>query len=405
MSCQSGYRTTTLEDFDMFTKNHAWGMFSPAPSPASRSTFSAKRLLPGFLALLSVLACSDHSNVTNPAAATLATRALQVPPPASKILYGLHSDISWYTDSAYRTRTVTVAKTLHAQVLRVELTWEWIEYKRNRRDWTVIDDVVKKLLAAGIRPLFVVSGSPSWAVGVTEAQDENFYLHVPTDSAKFHTWVAKYASFVNAAAQRYKGKVTMWEIGNEPNDAYSWRPAPSIGQYAAWYVALRSAIKQVDPTSLVALGGLNGLGYDMDAPGMRGTVFLAGLYALHVYPDVVAIHTYSNRGQGPDVHIAEAGNFDDIALTHNLMVANGQGNKPMWITEWGWAVDNVSPTQQADYLSKSLGLLESTYAPYVTVAIYYSEFDPSPTYHYGLYTQDLVMRPAATVFQNFMSTR
>ena len=197
----------------------------------------------------------------------------------------------------------------------------------------------------------------------------------------------------------------MWEIGSEPNDAYFWRPAPNVTQYATWYTALRSAIKGVDPSALVALGGLDGLGYDLDPPGMRGTAFLTALYALHVYPDIVAIHPYSNLGQAPNVHLNGADNFDDIAAVHNLMVANGQGSTPMWVTEWGWSVDKVTPTQQATYLSQSLALLDSTYASYVTVATYYSEFDPSSVYHYGLYTENFTARPAATAFQNFLSTR
>ena len=194
----------------------------------------------------------------------------------------------------------------------------------------------------------------------------------------------------------------MWEIGNEPNDADFWKPAPNVAQYATWYTALRTAIKQVDPTSLVALGGLNGLGYDMDPPGMRGTAFLTALYARHVYPDVVAIHPYSNMGQSPAVNLSEADNFDDIAVVHNFMAANGQGSIPLWITEWGWSVDKVTPTQQADYLGQSLALLDSAYASYVTVATCYSEFDPSSIYHYGLYTAQFTARPAAAVFPDVL---
>jgi hypothetical protein len=370
-----------------------------------RSSLSVSSLFAATVACLAMLACGNDAQQKDFVAPTRRANVVSTQTAKSNILYGLYSDVSWYNDATYRSQSIATAKALHTQVVRVDLLWEWIEYKRNHRTWTVIDDVVNQLTAAGIRPLLVVAGSPPWAAGVSEAKDENFYLYVPTDSVKFRTWVSQYTDFITAVAQRYKGKVTMWEIGNEPNDADFWKPAPNVAQYATWYIALRSAIKGVDPTSLVALGGLNGLGYDMDPPGMRGTAFLTALYALHVYPDIVAIHPYSNVGQSPAIHLNGADNFDDIAVVHNLMVANGQGSIPLWVTEWGWSVDKVTPAQQADYLGQSLALLDSAYASYVTVATYYSEFDPSSIYHYGLYTEQFTPRPAAGVFQTFMSTR
>jgi hypothetical protein len=288
--------------------------------------------------------------------------------------------------------------------MRVGLFWMWIEYAQGHRDWSVPDHMVKALTDAGIRPIFAVLGSPPWASRVSERKNEYFYLYVPTDSTRFRTWVSQYTAFVTAAAQRYKGKVTMWELGNEQNDAWFWRPAPSVGQYAAWYKSLRTGILGVDPSALVAMGGINGLGNDLVAPSIGGRTFLRALYNLHVYPDIIAIHPYSNRGQSPLVHVDQASNFDDIDSVHTLMTSYGQGSRPLWITEWGWSVDAVTPAQQQDYLMKSINLLESKYASYVTVATYYSEFDPSTTYHFGLYTKDFTLRPAGAAFRDFLAT-
>lgn len=371
--------------------------------------------------VMSVLACAGASDSTSPSVAdasaseaktasktatsSTATTSSATPTAKSHILYGVHSDITWYKDASYRTQAITTATTIHAQVMRIGLLWMWIEYTRGHRDWTVMDDVVNRVVAAGMQPLVTVSGSPEWASGVTEAADEDFYLYVPTDSTKFKQWVADYVDFMKAATTRYKGKVTMWEIGNEQNDAYFWRPRANVNQYATWYVALRTAIKQIDPTAIVALGGMNSLGYDIDANSMRGPAFLSAVYAKGIYPDAVAIHPYSNQAQSPEVHIKNAGNFDDIDLVRNVMVANGQSNAPIWLTEWGWTIDKVSPAVQADYLTKSLNLLETKYSSYVTVATYYSHFDPTIPLHFGLYTHDFVMRPAGAAFRDFMANR
>ena len=323
----------------------------------------------------------------------------------SQILYGVHSDITWNKDPAYRVKEIATAQALHVEVMRVGLMWEWIEYRQNKRDWSVMDDVVEKLTRAGITPLLNVSGSPSWANGKAERDDPDFYLDVPTDPQLFARWVREYATFVSFAALRYKGKVRLWELGNEENDAYFWRPAPNVDSYITWYLALRVAIKSVDPSATVALGGLNGLGYDMDRPGMRGTKFLTGVYERGVHPDAIAIHPYSNRGQGPDVHVWRAGNFDDIDLVRSIMIANGQARTPIWITEWGWTTDKVSEALQAAYLQKSLALIESKYACCVAIATYYSDIDPTLPYHFGLYTRDFVARPAALVMRQFLAGR
>ena len=42
---------------------------------------------------------------------------------------------------------------------------------------------------------------------------------------------------------------------------------------------------------------------------------------------------------------------------------------------------------------------------YVTLATYYSHFDPTAPYHYGLFTHDFTERPAAAVLRSFLADR
>ncbi len=136
---------------------------------------------------------------------------------------------------------------------------------------------------------------------------------------------------------------------------------------------------------------------------MSGVAFLQGLYGLGVHPDNVAIHPYSDHNQAPTVHLAGDENFDDIGLIHDLMIANGQGNAGLWITEWGWNTAKISEAQQGTYLRQSLDLIESQY-PYVALATYFSEYDtPSVSTSFGLLHADGAPKAGMAQFQAFMA--
>jgi hypothetical protein len=323
------------------------------------------------------------------------------PPVPPRPLLGVHSDVMWKVDGAFRTRAIGAARDLKAEVARVGLLWMWIEFARGKQDWTIPDGVIQGLTDAGIEPLLVVYGSPPWANGVSSQGNFYHYLHVPTDPVAFQNWVEAYRTFVAQTARRYQGRVRKWELWSEPNDAFFWRPAPRVDQYATWFTSVRDAILAEDPGAQIASGGLNQLVVSYDQ-NLSGRAFLQGLYDRHLYPDIVAIHPYSNQGQSPDQHIPGAGNFDDIDQVLAVMSQNSQGQRKLWVTEWGWSTAKVSEAAQAEYLTRSLQLLSTRYAPWVTVATYFSEFDTPPAYAFGLYSTTWTPKAAGIAFRQFL---
>jgi hypothetical protein len=205
---------------------------------------------------------------------------------------------------------------------------------------------------------------------------------------------------MSEAAMRYKGKVRKWELWNEQNETYFWKPTPNIDHYAQWYTAAYQAIKAVDPTAEVSLGGLAGL---VAGCCITGQSFLQGLYDRGIRPDIVAIHPYALKEQAPDVHLPWESNFDDIAAIRSLMVANGEGSKPIWATEWGWSSTTIGEVTQAAYVKKSLEMIASLY-PYVTIATYFLDYDRGQ-YNHGLYDASFRMKPSGAAFRDFLLTR
>lgn len=313
--------------------------------------------------------------------------------PARALQLGLHMDMTFSDDQGVNARAVTLAKTVYAKVSRNSFLWHRVEPEKGKRDWSQFDQIVDMLVSAGIEPLMCVYGSPPWASGAT-GSEEQYWLHVPTDPAKFEAWLAQYKNFMREAAQRYKGKVRKWELWNEENISDAWRPKVNLDQYVAWYTAMREVIRSVDKDAEIALGGLGNLTF-VGEGSMPGYLFLETLYEKGVHPDVVAIHPYTKVA--PDQFKQWDNNFDDISLIHRIMESHGQSGRPLWITEWGWSSGEIGEQRQAMYLKKSLEMLETRFK-YVSMALYFIDWDRQPQYYFGLYTAEFVSKPAAFVF-------
>jgi hypothetical protein len=215
---------------------------------------------------------------------------------------------------------------------------------------------------------------------------------VPEDPQAFDAWVAAYADFARDAARRYRGRVHRWEIGNEANEHFFWKPRPDVRRYAQWYTAMRAAILAEDPSAQVAVGGLAGVAAGGDIPGIR---FLQGLHALGVYPEIVALHPYPSDQHAPDVHLRWQDNFDDIGMVHDYLERSGHPAR-IWVTEWGWSSAKLGAETQARYTAKSLEMIRDEF-PYVEVATMFVDHD-RPTYSQGLFRADGSAKPAATEF-------
>lgn len=317
-------------------------------------------------------------------------------------LFGVHSDLTWYHDASFHSAVIAAdAGVLHAQLSRNSLLWHLVEKSKGSDDWSATDDVVSKLVAAGITPEFTVYGSPSWANNVPTSTPDS-YLYVPQDPAAFQRWVADYASFLQRAAARYSGKVNLWECGNEENEHYFWKPAPSVSQFVTWYKACRSAILAGNPQAKVAVGGLAGVIIPGYSPDISGRTFLKQMLAAGAPVDHVAIHPYAIHNQSPAVHVPWDGNFDDIGQIRDFLDAQGLQNVDIWVTEWGWNAARLGAQTQSDLVMKSLEMLRTDF-PYVTYAFYFCDFDRSG-YTYGLLDANLKPKVAGASFGRFVRT-
>lgn len=321
-------------------------------------------------------------------------------------LYGVHMNLNTI-DPSRRARALSNARDiLHAQVARNNLMWSRIEPNQGQFDWASADYAVNAQVGAGIEPLMVLVGSPSWANNPPAGSPDQA-SYIPQDDEAFQTWVRQYSAFAARAAARYKGRVRHWEIWNEENGRFTWLPRPNPERYARFYNSMRAAIKGVDPGAKVALGGLNNLTAG-HPDTILGTDFIRRVYAAGVEPDYVAVHPYSSKSQAPDEYLQYENNFDDMQAIQAIVRANRP--VPIWVTEWGWSEEpessggwsttGVDRATQAKYVYCSLNLLARKYT-YVTLATYFLDHDRRDFKH-GLFDDELMPKPSALAFGKWM---
>ena len=294
---------------------------------------------------------------------------------------------------------------------RVTYYWSDIEPTEGNWQFAVYDDLVKRATDAGIPLLGILAYSMKReSVAAANLQGDPWALSFcPPDD------IAQFATFAGMVAARYP-QVQYWEVWNEPNTTYFWRPSPDPARYVQLLKLSYSAIKAANPNAVVVLGGLSPGAGNGQVNTTLASSFLQSVYqdGGKSYFDAVGFHPY-NDGAPPDSYLA-----DYVNSVHDVMTQNADGNKPVWITEIGWFVgagtNALSEAEQADYLSRSFTILYSL--NYVERVYWYNlkdYSDPSSTVtpspptacgpgvgnpvEYGLFRYAGSARPAAGAFR------
>ena len=266
---------------------------------------------------------------------------------------------------------------------RIAVPWRSVESAcKNCFDWTDLDRVVAALNAAGVKVMARISHPPDWARTVKLTDNG------PPDS------IFDYADFVQAVARRYgptspRGAIHAIGVWNEPNLTSEWNGVPISRDQAAQYLYMLKEtyrmVKEVNPSMLVVSAGLSPTGTN-DGTAQPDDVYLGWLYEekLARYSDVVGLHG-AGYGSPPE---AEFGSHPNPGLAHpsfyfrrieqlrEIMVANGDGAKQVWLLEFGWTTDPVNPDrvfyavtpeQQADYLVRGFTYARERWSPWIGV--------------------------------------
>jgi endo-1,4-beta-mannosidase len=295
-------------------------------------------------------------------------------------------------------KTLDQMQAMGVQNVRILIPWNNVEPANNFFNWTQVDTLVNAANARNMGILGVLNSTPAWAV----APGRPPVASPPASNAE-------YAQFVTAVAQRYAGKVSAYEVWNEPNAATFWNPAPDPAAYTKLLQAAYPAIKSGDPNATV-IGGVVGWVTDYPNLAISPAKYVQGMYdaGAQGYFDALSYHPYQYQvpfGQGKPY--GPASPINQLDLMHQEMVANGDGTKQIWATEYGEPTSVASEASQASFISNFLTTWSSE--SYTGPSFIYTTRDrktgsTSDQDTLGVLRTDWTRKPAANVIQQWTAT-
>jgi hypothetical protein len=282
--------------------------------------------------------------------------------------------------------------------IRFDVRWSLVQgFSPSVSDWSVPDRLVASAQAHGLSVVGIVDTTPGWAQAADAIQ--------PLTQWGVPALPSDFGNFASAAASRYRGIISAWEIWNEPNNPNTFLVgSPSIpsngAEYGQLVNAAAPAIAAADPGATVIVGAIA-------APGPPPTsvaapdAFLREMYAVltpaaHQAFAAVSYHPYTWNSQAMDS--SNPGNgFVLTPALYQAMVDNGDGAKQIWGTEISWVIATgqwpFTAQQQADSLTAGYAAWHAW--AYTGPLLWYTWWD-APDPGYGLIDSTGLPRPALT---------
>ena len=330
-------------------------------------------------------------------------------------------------------------KQLRTQLIRVNLSWGGPTGVAKRKpvnpmnpndpayNWSVYDRTVFYAQQYGMKVVFAILATPSWANG---AKGVNVAPRSALDLERFATAAARrYSGSFRTAEGRILPPVRQWLAWNEPNNPAFLRPqyvqvnGKPVIQSAIDYAKICNAIvkgvrKTTVGASKVACGVTGPRGNNNPnsvRPAVSPLPFLRAMkragakgfdaYAHHPYYG--APRETPSTPPPPGIHGNAAtaitlGNFNLLVRE----VTRLYGNKRMWITEYGYQTNppdrifGVSFVKQAAYMKQAYGIAKRN--PRVDMFLWFllrDERRGAEGWQSGLLTASGAKKPAFAAFQ------
>lgn len=336
--------------------------------------------------------------------------------------YGAAAQL-YYAD---RERALTLMNNANFDWVRQQIQWKDIEGPKGNFGWGELDAIVNEANAKEIKVMLSIVRAPSWArADQTNGMPDN---------------VKDMGDFVEALATRYKGKVQAYEIWNEQNlDHENGGSKDSIdaAKYMEMLIESYNRIKAIDPDAFVISGAPTSTG---DSPtAVDDMVYFEQMFAykdgiIKSHVDGIGFHpspSYNppdtlwpdNPGPGPGWQQHPTHYFRHIENLKAMMDKYGLGDYQVWVTEFGWATENVTPgyeygnaisyEMQGQYILDALQMTRNQYK-FVAVmmvwnlnfSIQWMQVDPPQPLHeqasFSILNTDWSPRPSYNNIQAFI---
>lgn len=333
------------------------------------------------------------------------------PPPSAPVTmnspdFGIQAFLWWRPDIAHR--DLGLIRDAGFTWVKQGFAWREIEGAgKGIFDWSVTDRIVDQVEQHGLKLIVRVDNEPAWA--------KREYRTIPAVFGEVTMGPPRdlqdYADFMYALASRYRGRIQIYQVWNEPNLAREWAGnPPSPQQYTQLLKIAYQAVKRADPNALVISAGLAPTTLDSEI-AMPDLKFIQGMYSAGAKPyfDALGAHgagykaapetdpatvasdpSLNNNDPSP-TELKRIYCFRHVEDVRQVMVDHGDASKQIVLLEFGWTIDERpdSPyywhrvqdqTVQGQYMMRAYQWAKEHWRPWIGVMslIYMPNVDWTP---------------------------
>lgn len=282
--------------------------------------------------------------------------------------------------------------------VRIDMGWAAVETARGvYSDWALqkYDLAIDLAHSEGLNVMLVFQRTPSWASGTDDQ------TRAPVD-------VEVFGDFALDMCLRYAGRVRAVEVWNEPNHSAFFtaqEPGDEAREHAMMVADVHAKIREHGPSGddavLVLAGGTSKIDIE----------WWKEMYDLGIAEntDIIAVNPYPDPADSSITGDSSGrSRIDGIDELIALMDRKGDGDKPIWFTEFGWSTHwnwfgtrswerGVSEAVQADRFEETVRFVESEY-PQIELVLWYNLRDREGTSgehetRFGLMRRNLEPKP------------
>lgn len=259
--------------------------------------------------------------------------------------FGVNTFLEQEVEPEKRERQVQMIADAGFHWIRQQFPWEDLEIdgkgdfidRRHDRDgdgindeisaWDKYDNIVNLSEQYSLDIIARLSAPPRWAwpAGAT----------IPTPPADMQDFV----DYATAVATHYQGRLRYYQVWNEPNLYPEWGDQTVNAEaYTDMLCRTYGALKAIDPQIVVITGAL-GPTVDLSGRNAYDLLYLQRMYQAGAGAcfDVLSVQGYGLWSGPTDQRLRQTTiNFQRHLWIRDMMVKNGDANKPIWISEAGW---------------------------------------------------------------------
>jgi len=218
--------------------------------------------------------------------------------------------------------------------------WPYVERTKGVFDWSNLDAWVNEAQSHGASYFFSPEKVPRWAAAdpssCAPAHARSSVIRCTSMVTDIHDW----DNYVTALVGRYKGRIQIYELWNEPNGTFTGTMADLVTLTTHMYNMIRSIDR--DALILSPSPSTSGIGSYIDnyfaAGGPTGV-------------DGISFHSYAAT---PEKVINYVNTMKQIAAKYGL------ASKPLWNTEGSWGTASLSSDAQVAAVARFYLLQWST---------------------------------------------